>query len=164
MSPRASGPVVVAVLTLVSSATNATAANGEENPDGGTDGGTAGLRPSAALSSEVRRSIRLEMTGHGREMTNLLWTVLLLDYSGASASAQRIAAASERLPHAKDGGARAELPERFVALQRELKTQLKGVQRATDQRSSRLLTEAFGRLSRTCVSCHAFYMYGPKEP
>ena len=116
------------------------------------------------LSLTARSLLSRRMENHGFEMTNLMWATLLLDRTAASSITQSILA-EPRLsrPITRDGSElNAHLPTAFFDLQDQLvesAEELRAV--ADDQHSSPgELAEAFGRLTNTCVRCHAVYLYG----
>lgn len=116
------------------------------------------------LSADARLLLGERMQRHGYDMTNLLWAMVFLENEVVAEIAEAIATEpsiteqSGETPDALDQL----LPQRFFELQRQLTSEARAL--ATIARKSPMDTEgvsaAFGKLSRTCVSCHSTYLYG----
>ena len=122
------------------------------------------LPPRQGLSLTARALLNRRMENHGFEMTNLMWATLLLDRSQAADISQSILS-EPRLarPIVKDGSElNANLPAAFFALQDQLVDAASALRIVADNpKSSPVeLADAFGRLTNTCVRCHAVYLYG----
>ncbi len=122
------------------------------------------LPPRQGLSLTARALLNRRMENHGFEMTNLMWATLLLDRPQAADISQSILS-EPRLarPIVKDGSElNANLPEAFFVLQDQLVDAAKALRVVADNpKSSPVeLADAFGRLTNTCVRCHAVYLYG----
>ncbi len=122
------------------------------------------LPPPGYLSPVARDVIRSRMGRHGGDMTRVLWAAVLLDYGEVAEFAGSIEA-EPMLARPRPGDSESlntELPSRYFDLQDDLRERASAVKKAALQRSSDALGKAFGRLSETCIACHATYMYGPK--
>jgi hypothetical protein len=105
------------------------------------------------------------MQNHGRDMQELVRSVILLRYKNAQELAQKIAA-EPRLVRPIVGGENdlnAALPEQLFVLQDELRNQARGLAEAAGKENSVELSAAFGRVTETCISCHAAYSKPPAK-
>lgn len=115
------------------------------------------------LPSAARSVLKKRMERHGRDMGELMWAVLLLDYDTTQKLAQEVA--TEPLLARPLRGDASELnsllPERFFTLQDELKTHAAALARVAPRHEPEAMAEAYGRLARTCVACHQVYLHEP---
>ena len=108
----------------------------------------------------ARAALRTKMERHGQAMTDLMLGVTLLQYDVANAAAGRIVN-EPRLGRPIQGGddeLSSLLPERFFTLQDELRSRAQAVQDAAKKRDDTALGESFGRMTETCIACHATYL------
>jgi cytochrome c556 len=115
------------------------------------------------LPSAARSVLKKRMERHGRDMGDLMWAVLLLDYNTTQKLAQQVAT-EPLLARPLSGDAselNALLPERFFTLQDELKTNAAALARVAPRHDPEAMAEAYGRLARTCVACHQVYLNEP---
>jgi hypothetical protein len=120
------------------------------------------LPPPAQLSPAVRSLLHDRMARHGNTMTDLVQSVILLDYDKAARLAREIAE-EPRLarPLTKDASElNAQLPDRFFELQDALHTRASHLAEIARTRNGAELAPAFGQLAETCVSCHRVYEIG----
>jgi hypothetical protein len=83
----------------------------------------------------------------------------VLDWAATASAAEALLAAPRVTPSA-GGGAAAKLPERFFALQDELRHHAETVARTAKARDAEGLAEAFAAAAKTCVRCHDAYLTG----
>jgi hypothetical protein len=109
----------------------------------------------------ARRIIARDMEDHGRDMSALMWSVLLLDPEGSTEFASSLASTAFARPIARnDDTLNALLPERFFTLQDALRMRAKNLaELAGDPKTPpKALAHSFGMLMETCVSCHSVYL------
>ena len=107
-----------------------------------------------AISPTARALIQQKMRKHSRQMTELTWAVVLLDYARSTEIA--LALATEPTTSATVLGAA--LPPRFFALQEQLRGRAREIHAAARGKNAQTLATAYGGLAETCVSCHDAYM------
>jgi len=112
------------------------------------------------LPEAAREMLATRMQRHGEELMLLLVTVLTLGHEDSAHLAREVAA-EPRIgrpgPGEKDT-LNALLPARFFELQDELRERALAVADAADAKDSGRVVRAFGKLTETCVSCHAVYL------
>ena len=121
------------------------------------------LPPPEHLPSAARSVLKQRMERHGRDMGDLMWAVLLLDYDTTQKLARQVST-EPLLARPLSGDAselNALLPERFFTLQDELKTHAAALARVAPRHDPEAMAEAYGRLARTCVACHQVYLNEP---
>ncbi|MGZ3404931.1 MAG: hypothetical protein ACXVAN_00700 [Polyangia bacterium] len=114
------------------------------------------------LPEPARSLLHTRMQHHGAAMTELLATVVLLDYEGTERAAHEIAT-EPRLarPTSMDATQlNARLPERFFVLQDQLHTRAAQLESAATARDPGRLADSYGQLTETCVACHSVYLTG----
>jgi cytochrome c556 len=117
--------------------------------------------PTDALPPAARQAIARQMAEHSSKLTTLLTAVLLLDHDQVRRYASDIANApmvARPLPGEKDTVI-AQIPKRFFDLQDQLATQGKALAEAAGRHDDAQMGAAFGRLTDTCVTCHAVYLW-----
>ena len=108
----------------------------------------------------MREVIASKMRRHGEQLPALVSKVVVLDYDGAARAAGEIfdepgiarPVSGDELNHL--------LPERFFVLQDALRAGARRIVEAAARRDGVQLADAFGDLTRTCVSCHDVYLRG----
>jgi hypothetical protein len=116
------------------------------------------------LPARARALLDERMQRHGAAMSDMLWAALFLDYPSAKEIAEEIAT-EPRLarPLERDASeANALFPDRFFDLQDDLVRAAGEVARAAEARDAARLADTMGRLSATCIHCHAAYLEGPE--
>jgi hypothetical protein len=127
------------------------------------------LRPSPSIQPELaapshippamRAVLKTRMARHGEQMRELVARLVVLDHDGAAGVAGAIydepTVARPLVPDELNQL----LPERFFALQDELKLQTRKVVAAAARKDAGKLAEEFGTLTKTCVLCHSAYLY-----
>jgi hypothetical protein len=121
------------------------------------------LGPPDYLPASARSVLRTLMPAHASDMGALMSAIMVLHYDEIDERARAIAA-DTRFARPMTGDAselNAALPDRFFLLQDELRTEAGILARAAAQASALDVADAYGRLSGTCVKCHAAYRGGP---
>jgi hypothetical protein len=122
------------------------------------------LGPPDYLPASARSVLRSLMPAHARDMGALMSAIMVLHYDEIDERASAIAA-DTRFARPMTGDAselNAALPQTFFQLQDELRTQAGTLARAAGRRSALDVADAYGRLSGTCVKCHATYREGAR--
>ena len=114
---------------------------------------TPGSIPPAALSI-----LRTKMGHHEAQMTALLHRVLLLDDDGIARAAGEIFDEPALARPVLGDELNALLPERFFTLQTEMRESARQLVAASVRHDRPGVAEAFGALSKSCVSCHEVYL------
>ena len=112
------------------------------------------------IPQSARNVIRAKMRRHAEQLPTLMLSVVVLDYDGVARSAGEIfdePALARPLTGDELNGL---LPDRFFSLQDALRAAARQVVDAAARRDSAQLTQAFGGLTQTCVSCHDLYLHG----
>ena len=118
--------------------------------------------PPEPLPGPVRDILRSRMGSHTRDMAELTSAIMILDYDRIRERATAIAE-DANLARPVTGDATelaAQLPPKFFALQDEIKARARTLSLAAQDRSAARVAEGYGRLSETCVNCHAVYREG----
>jgi cytochrome c556 len=115
---------------------------------------------SPPLSETARALVRQKMAKHSRQMTELVWSVVLLEYNESAQLAQAIAT-EPRLARPTSNDAtelNAALPPRFFELQDQLRSRAQKLEVAARARDATGMAKTFGALAETCVACHDVYL------
>jgi cytochrome c556 len=119
----------------------------------------ARLDPPEYLPETARAILKTRMASHARDMGDLMSAIMVLDYPGIREHAQSVADdANFARPLTGDATElNSALPERFFTLQDELKARARVLVTAAEHMKALEVADAYGRLSETCVRCHAVY-------
>lgn len=112
------------------------------------------------LSNAARAIVRERMASHSKQMTELVWSVVLLDYAESARIATAIAT-EPRLARPTTGDAtelNSALPPRFFELQDQLRDQARELAAAARARDPSATAKRYGGLAETCVRCHDAYL------
>jgi hypothetical protein len=114
------------------------------------------------LPGPARAVLKTRMASHAQDMGDLMSAIMILEYPRINARAEAIAGEpSLARPHTGDATElNSALPERFFALQDELKVRARTLAAAAEHQSAFEVADAYGRVSETCVRCHAVYRDG----
>jgi hypothetical protein len=118
------------------------------------------LSPSSELSPMARQLLRERMVRHGKTMSELVHSVILLDYGESFRLSREIAEEPRLARPLQPNDMNASLPDKFFELQDELHERATRLAEAARTRNGSLLAPAFGQLAETCVSCHRVYSTG----
>jgi hypothetical protein len=119
------------------------------------------LPPRAGLPTLARSLLAQRMETHGDQMTELVWTVLFLEHQGTRDIADAIAGEPRiARPNAQTDPDElsARLPAKFFDLQDTLHDRALALAAAAKSGKDDEIAKAYGRLSETCVACHATYL------
>jgi hypothetical protein len=119
--------------------------------------------PPEYLSGDARAVLRTRMANHARNMGHLTSAIMVLRYPEIR---ERALAVSEEARFARPLSADATelnsaLPEKFFAYERELRVLAGALASGAETTNAFVVAEVFGRMSETCVKCHATYRAGP---
>jgi hypothetical protein len=117
------------------------------------------LAVAARLPDAARAALATEMRAHAQAAQQLVSHVTVLDWTATATAAEALLAAPRVTPSA-GGGAAARLPERFYALQDELRRHAQAVGIAARAHDAEGLADAFAAAAKTCVRCHDAYLTG----
>jgi cytochrome c556 len=109
------------------------------------------------LSASFRDTVKSRMGAHARDMSDLASAVTLIDYTFVEIDAERIAA-DDRFGHSTTRGAgelEAAPPAWFAKRQEDLRIQARVLLDDARARDPSRVAADFGKLSETCVRCHA---------
>lgn len=155
--------VVVAALALGACATPGAPSTSPapREPAAARKVGPPADRPSLAerttLGPDVRARLRVRMERHGVAMSDLVWSVILLDHERTGLIAAEIGLWETVAGEGTEG-----VPLRFFALEQALRAEtdtLGRLARAADAQDPEV-GRSFARLSTICVDCHSTYLYG----
>jgi hypothetical protein len=121
------------------------------------------LAPPEYLSGDARAVLRTRMANHARNMGDLTSAIMVLRYPEIR---ERALAISEEARFARPLSADATelnsgLPEKFFTYERELRVLAGALASGAESTNAFAIAEVFGRMSETCVKCHATYRAGP---
>jgi cytochrome c556 len=123
----------------------------------------ARLAPPEYLPATARALLRTRMASHARDMGDLMNAIMVLDYPNIASHATAVADdANFARPLTGDATLlNSALPEKFFQHQDELKAHARQLATAAERMNPFEVADAYGRLSETCVRCHAAYRAGP---
>jgi hypothetical protein len=121
------------------------------------------LSPPAHLPDEARLILRNIMGSHSQNMANLVSAIMILNYDQIRNGAEAVASdASLARPLTGDATElNALLPAAFFDKQDQLRSEAHQLAGAAGQQSALAVASSYGRLSETCVGCHAVYRGSP---
>jgi hypothetical protein len=123
------------------------------------------LAAPATLSPALANVVRSKMGRHGAQMKELVSRVVLLDDDGVARAAGAMfdePALARPLAGDELNGL---LPERFFALQDELRDRARQLVIASGRHDRAAVAAQFAALSKSCVDCHQLYLHGaPPAP
>ena len=108
----------------------------------------------------MRQVIASKMRRHAEQLPALVSKVVVLDYDGAARAGGEIFDEPGLARPVAGDELNTLLPPRFFVLQDALREGARQVVEAAAERNSARLSEAFGNLTKTCVSCHDVYLRG----
>jgi hypothetical protein len=113
--------------------------------------------PPEPLAPAARALLKERMAAHARDMGELVSAIMLLEYDGIAARADKIAAdVNLSRPTTNDATElNASIPEKFFVRQDDLKAAAHNLAEAARSRNPYQVADAYGRVSATCVRCHA---------
>jgi hypothetical protein len=120
------------------------------------------LEPREPLPPAARAVLESRMDDHAREMRVLMSAIMILDYPTIHGEAVAIAD-NANLSRPLTGDAtelNSLLPETFFVYQDQLRHDARTLAAAADQLNPFDTAASYGRLSESCVRCHAAYRGG----
>jgi cytochrome c556 len=115
--------------------------------------------PPEPLSPQTRAILRDRMAAHARDMGDLVAAIMVLDYPRISERANSIASnVNLARPISNDATElNASIPEKFFVRQDQLRAAARVLGSAATAASPDQVADAYGKMSETCVRCHAEY-------
>ena len=134
------------------------------SPAGPTDPSSWAIPEPAYMPEAARQVLRERMRRHGPDARELMLAVVTLRHEQAAQIAERIQSEPSLADPSRAGSdtLNAALPPKFFVLQKQLAVRSADVARAARKQDDAKITQAFGKLLETCVSCHSVYMKGGK--
>jgi cytochrome c556 len=122
------------------------------------------LVPHDSLPPMARALLVKTMDRHARDMTSLQMAILLLDFETIEEKARELkrpmfARPVVGPPPSGSTAINSEIPERFFSLQDQFHASIAQLQEAAHMTSVSGVTEAYANTVRSCVGCHAAYLY-----
>jgi hypothetical protein len=115
--------------------------------------------PPQPLPGAARALLHGRMVSHARDMGDLVSAIMLLEYprihERATAISTEITLARPLTDDATELAA--SVPASFFDLQDELRERARTLDLAAQEQSAMHVADAYGRLSETCVRCHASF-------
>ena len=118
--------------------------------------------PAQPLPSTAPPILKTRMASHARDMGDLASSIMILDYERIHDRATAISVKIDLArPPADDATELASgVPDAFFLFQDELRTRAVTLASAATEQSAFHVADAYGRLSETCVKCHAAFRQG----
>jgi hypothetical protein len=115
--------------------------------------------PPVPLSNTTRQLLRSRMASHANDMANLVSAIMILDYPRISERAGGIASDANMARPLTDDATElsSSIPPSFFDYQDELRGWARNLADAADQKNAVRVGNFYGKVSETCVKCHAVY-------
>lgn len=115
--------------------------------------------PPEPLSPTARVLLKERMSSHAEDMSQLVSAIMMLEYSDIITRADKIASdVNLSRPISNDATElNASIPEKFFVRQDDLKAAAHVLASAGRTANPYQVADAYGKLSETCVRCHADY-------
>lgn len=112
------------------------------------------------LPESARMLLGDRMQHHGQAMSDIMWSVLFLDFEAAGEIAEEIAREPRIARPISRSAAElnSALPALFFDYQDQLVERAQRLAVATDTEDPETVSTALGALSQTCVRCHATFL------
>jgi len=118
------------------------------------------LPASVSLPPAARQVVRSKMARHEAQMKTLVSRVVLLDDDGIARAAGEIFDEPALARPIAGDELNGLLPERFFALQDELRAQARRLVIASGRHDRDAVSDEFGSLAKSCISCHEVFVHG----
>jgi hypothetical protein len=118
------------------------------------------LAEPASIPAIARQVLRTKMERHDAQMRALSSRVVMLDDDGVARAAGEIFDEPALARPVAGDELNGLLPERFFALQDELKSRARRLVIASQARNHAAIADEFGALAKSCVTCHEVYLHG----
>ena len=122
------------------------------------------LRDPGAIPPAALTALKAKMGHHDVQMRTLLERVLMLDDDGVARAAGAIFDEPALARPLLGDELNALLPDRFFALQDELRRHARELVIASGKHDRGAVADQFGALSKSCVSCHEVYLFETGQP
>ena len=115
--------------------------------------------PPEPLSLTAKALLKERMAMHAQDMSQLVSSIMLLEYAEISTDADKIASdVNLHRPTSNDATQLTEsIPEKFFVRQDDLQTAARILAKAGRTANPDRVADAYGKLAETCVRCHADY-------
>jgi hypothetical protein len=120
------------------------------------------LEPRESMPLAARAVLKSRMVDHARDMRELMSAIMILDYPAIHGEALAIADNSNlsRPLTADATELNSQLPESFFLYQDQVRRDARTLAAAADRLNPFDTATSYGRLSESCVRCHAVYRGG----
>jgi hypothetical protein len=118
------------------------------------------LAAPASLPPIARQILKTKMARHELQMRTLVSRVVMLDDDGVARAAGEIFDEPSLARPVAGDELNGLLPERFFALQDELKARSRRVVVASLARDHAAMADEFAALAKSCINCHDVYLRG----
>jgi hypothetical protein len=115
------------------------------------------LAVAASIPPVARQVLRGKMARHDEQMRALLSRIVLLDDDGIARAAGEIFDEAGLARPIVGDELNGLLPERFFALQDELRARARRLVIASQQRDRAVIGDEFAALAKSCVACHQVF-------
>lgn len=121
------------------------------------------LHPPTYISQTTRELISKRMDHHAEAAISLAMGVILLEHDEVGAMAEKLASQPgfARPRAGETDTLSSALPDMFFTLQDQLRTHARELGKVAALHDNRKLHAAYSKLTATCMTCHAVYLYGP---
>jgi len=120
--------------------------------------------PPEPLPGPALALLKERMASHARDMGDLVVSIMVLDYAKIQERAKAISSDVNLARPITDDATElsSAIPESFFVLQDELRARAAALGTAAAEQNAYHVADAYGRLSETCVRCHATFR--PAKP
>ena len=118
------------------------------------------LAAPASIPAIARQALRTKMARHEDQMRTLVSRVVMLDDDGIARAAGEIFDEPSLARPVAGDELNGLLPERFFALQDELKAGSRRLVAASLSKNHVAMADEFAALAKSCVNCHDVYLHG----
>jgi hypothetical protein len=118
------------------------------------------LAQPASIPPAMLSVLKTKMGRHDFQMKALVTRVILLDDDGVARAAGEIFDEPSLARPVAGDELNGLLPERFFALQDELRKRARQLVIASERHDRAAVAEEFAALSKTCITCHEVYLRG----
>jgi hypothetical protein len=118
------------------------------------------LAAPVSLPPIARQALKTKMARHQIQMRTLVSHIVMLDDDGVARAAGEIFDEPSLARPVAGDELNGLLPERFFALQDELKARSRRVVVASLARNHAAMADEFAALAKSCVDCHDVYLRG----
>ena len=122
------------------------------------------LAAPSSIPAIARQALQTKMARHEIQMRTLVSRVVMLDDDGVARAAGEIFDEPSLARPVAGDELNGLLPERFFALQDELKAGSRRLVAASLSKNHVAMADEFAALAKTCVNCHDVYLRGDAPP